>query len=70
MCMQYGDYGNRKSNRGGFDCSHCLRIDILCHGDTTETGIIHVSEPDYAVSKDRQFYTYEDAVQMQRETRK
>ena len=40
-----------KSNRGGFDCSHCLRIDILCHGDTTETGIIHVTEPDYAVSK-------------------
>ena len=29
-----------------------------------ETGISHVSEPDYAVSKDRQFYTYEDAVQM------
>ena len=40
-----------KSNCGGFDGSHCLRIDVLCHGDTEETGISHVSEPDYAVSK-------------------
>lgn len=41
----------KKRNRGGFDCSHCLRIDVLCHGNTAETGISHVSEPDYTVSK-------------------
>ncbi len=58
------DLWKQKKQLWCFDGSHCLWIDVLCHGIWQKQELAMYQNRITLFQKDRQFYNYEDAVQM------